>query len=167
MRRMLCLFALVAFVLVTVPAQASIFGPSDEEILAVLQKTFQKDDPQLADFLAMDLATIESPGDAKILAKAMDKALDADRESLDRMLIALEGQGRTVERYFGLLYGKEIHDTLWEQTRPAKQDAYRKALGEYRAILDEVRAQTLVVRKGDGIYEILRRISKEFKEVMP
>lgn len=167
MRRIVFVFVLVGLLFASTPLRADWFGPSDEEVQAVLQKTFQKIDPALDDFLAMDLAVLDTAGDAKILAKALDAVLETERESLDRMLVALEGQGRTVERYFTTLYGKEIHDALWEQTRPAKQGAYRKALEEYRVLLDQVRAQDLVVKKADGIHRILRRISKEFKAIEP
>jgi hypothetical protein len=158
----------VALVLVFAgQASAGWFGPSPEEITIAVQKYFQKPEATLDDFIGLDLANIDTDRDAKGLSKALEPMVKPLRTEVEQMALALEAKGPEVDRFFKILYAKELHDQLWLQTRPLKQAAYKKALTEYTSLLKELRARNTALLLSDHVLDSLNGIAKNFEEIKP
>lgn len=167
MKKMSLVLSVLMILVAANSAVAGIFGPSDEEIAACMTKYFQKPQAEMGDFMGLNLSLIESDADAKILNKALGALVEPLRAEYDQMVYALEAKGPEVDRFFNILYTKEIHDQLWEQTRPLKQSAYAKALAEYNGLFDQIRAAGTTVLKAEAIRDALGAISKRFKVIVP
>ena len=161
--------ALIAVALLVTLSAGSVsavpFWYSEEEVNAVLTKYCGTHEVTADSYFELDLAVIEKDRHAKILYKVLKDHLKPLKETLDAQLPAIWAKKEDVKRYFGVLYTKEIHDELWLQTRPAKQAAYRKALGELRALLKEHLPLAAKVKRLDHIYDVLKKIARDFKEL--
>mgnify|MGYP001554842903 FL=1 len=164
LRDLLVVFMLVALVS---PAAAGWFDFDEEQYAACNQKYFAKPEAVFADFLTLDLSIIEHRDEAKMLYRQLKKMVEPKRAALDELVIQYEAKGPDVERFFNTLYTKEIHDELWEKTRPLKQAAYKKAITERTAIFMQIRTEATSVLQAEAIADALYRIGKQFKEVTP
>lgn len=164
--RKITMLLIASFVLMVGSAQALPFWYDDEEVAAVLTKVFQTTEVTVDQYLTLDQAGLENARDAKLLAAVLGDLLKPERETLLAQGEAVNAKFADVDRYFNILYTKEIHDELWQQTREAKQGAYRKAHGELRAMVDATNALELKIARLEAIQEVLRRISKQFKEIV-
>jgi len=159
---------LTATLLVALQASAALAVPfwyGDEEVTAAVTKYLQTAEPTVDNFLAMDEATLEVNREAKILSSVLGDLLPAQYQTLDEMAWTIGDLQATVDRYFAILYTKEIHDELWQQTREMKQAAYRKALVELRAAKDAHNQLVLKLKRLEDVRENLSAIGRRFKEV--
>jgi len=165
MRKLRDLLVIVLVVAVAQPVCAGWFDYDEEQYQACNQKYFAKPQAEFTDFLGLDLSTIDNRDDAKMLYRQIKDMVEPRRAALDEMVLQLEAKRPEVERFFNTLYAKEIHDELWQQTRPLKQAAYKKALTEYNTLFTQIRSEATTVLQAEDIAEALNRINKQFKEV--
>ena len=149
----------------TSSVMAGWFDYSEEEYLACNQKYFGKPEGTFEDFMALDLTNIENADDAKMLYKSFAPMIEPYETEFKALQEKAEYLKPEVKRYFGVLYTKEIHDELWESTRPLKQAAFQKALTEYNEAFNGSRTVGTTFYNAKAVAEILNRISKDFKEV--
>lgn len=163
--RKITLLLIASFALMVGSVQALPFWYDDEEVAAVLTKTFQTTEVTVDQYLQLDQAGIECARDAKLLAAVLGDLMGPERETLAMQGEAIQAKYADVDRYFDILYCKEIHDELWQQTREAKQAAYRKAHGELRGMVDAYNALNLKIERLEAIRLVLKRIARQFKEI--
>ena len=164
LRDLLVVFMLVALVS---PAYAGWFDFDEEQYAACNQKYFAKQRLEFADFLTLDLSIIEHRDEAKMLYRQLKDMVEPKRAALDELVVQYEAKQPDVERFFNTLYTKELHDELWEKTRPLKQAAYKKVLTERNALFMQIRTEATSVLQAEAIADALYRIGKQFKEVTP
>lgn len=165
MNRTTILAALLVFALQAATASAVPFWYGDEEVAATLTKYVATTEPTVDSFLALDQAILEQAREAKILSSVLGDLMGAQYTALEDSAWAIDGLQATVDRYFKILYKKEIHDELWQQTRELKQAAYRKALADYRGAKDAHNALVLKVKRLEEVRDDLAAIGRSFKEV--
>ena len=164
MRKVLILM-IAMFAFVTASAQALPFWYNNEEIATLLTKVFQTTEVNTDNFLALDQAGIGNSREAKLLAAVLTDVLRPEQKILAKQFEAIEAKYENVDRYFNILYCKEIHDELWHQTREAKQNAYRKVHGELRGMVDSYKVLKQKVDRLEAIRMVLKKISRKFKEI--
>jgi len=141
------------------------FGPSPAQERAALLKYCGAEAPTEQQLLALDLSVIEKAADAAALAGAYRRAGRATDQMLGGLEVQMEGKRGELERHFRALYGAEIHDELWQQTRPLKQAAYKKTVTEMLALDDQYDAGTAKLLRLKNFDDALTRISREFREI--
>lgn len=139
------------------------FDFSDEEYAACNQKYFGAAAGSLEDYLALDLSTIENKTDAKMLAKKLTPMIEPIKLEQDALVVRCEELQITVKHFFNVLYTKEVHDELWESTRPLKQSAYKKELTEFNESYKRVRSLGTTLFQAEAIEDALKAISRQFK----
>ena len=157
--------ALLLTLVAGVAAQAVPFWYNDEEVAAVVTRYFETTEVTEDQYLELDLALIEHRKDAKILGHVLADLIDPLYARLYGQKEAIAEKKVDVDRFFDILYCKEIHDELWAQTRPLKQDAYRKALTELKAMQNESTALAIKIQKLEAIKGTLQKIGRRFKEI--
>ncbi len=148
-----------------VPAAKASFWYSEGEINAVLELYFQTTDVEVSSWLALDLAAIGNRRQAKMLASILGKLLAVKEKLLALQLKPLKAQKQEVLRFFNILYCKEVHDELWQQTRPLKQAAYREARSSFLAMTNESKELAVLICNLSEVNDSLRAIGRRFKEV--
>jgi regulator of replication initiation timing len=160
------LLVIVLMFLVAQNASAGWFGYSDEEINACNQVYFGDKVPVMEDFLNIDLSTINTAKDAKILAKQLDPLLEQRGTALGMAKEELKYElAPKADHLLETLYKKEVHDEVWEQTFPIRQAAYKKALEAYNAAFKEIRSEETTCLQAKSVLEALKKIGKRFKEI--
>ena len=141
------------------------FWYGDEEVAEVVTKYFEAPEVTADQFLTFDLAIVEHRKHAKIMGHVLADLICPLYEQLYGQHDEIKKKEADVDRFFDILYCKEIHDELWEQTRPLKQDAYRKALGELKAMQAESLELAVKINKLEKIKAALKKIGSRFKEI--
>lgn len=162
-RALVTLFALVA----AASAHAGLFGPSQQEIQNTLQAYFNRPGVGLEDFQGLDLAILKTDRDASVLAYALGKQMDLYQKQLDCERCKLEKMGKEVERLFTTLYTKEVHDEFYNEIRPSKQAAFRKALADVKPQKEKIAQMDQNLNKATEVQSVLKRIASEFRELAP
>ena len=160
--RFLALACLMFSIAAPLSALPNPFGPSPAQERAALAKYCGAEVPTDDQLKAIDLSVIEQAPDAAALASAYRKAI----RTVEKYLDVLDGQGQTkrveLERHFTALYGREVHDELWQQTRPLRQAAYKKSVTEMQAIDDAYDSGSAKLLRLKNLAEALARIARDF-----
>ena len=167
MSRIRGLLVLTLVVVLAQPVAAGWFDYEQEQYQATNQKYFGKPEATFEDFMGLDLSIIENADEDKMLYRQLKKLIEPREPALKELADKLTLLKPKVTRYFDALYAKEVHDEVWEQTRPIKQAAYKKALGEYIETYKEYRAEDTTYQHAVYIADSLKRIGKQFKEIEP
>lgn len=143
------------------------FGPSQAEIKAALAKYCGAEAPSEDQAMALDLAALENRKDARALEAHFSEISKAANAAVAALEAKIKLTRKEQDRYFHMLYTKEVHDSVWHETRPIKQAAYRKSRQELAELLsahDAARARA--IRLAD-LAEALDDIESDFVEVKP
>lgn len=161
------ILALALAVPTTLCAFPNPFGPSQAEIKAALAKYCGAEAPTEDQAMALDLAALENRKDARALEAHFSDLSKAANATVAALEAKIKLTRKDQDRYFGMLYAKEVHDSVWHETRPIKQAAYRKSRQELADLLtahDAARAKA--IRLAD-LAEALDDIESDFVEVKP